>query len=402
MKPIKILQFTNKPAYPQIDGGCLGMAKMSDFYDTDLNYSIDIITIETAKHPYDKIEFEKKLSESTNVKSVFINSKPTVLGVISNFFGKKSYNLSRFYTKEVEEVIVNLLDKNQYDIIQFENIFVGQYYQIIRKNSNAKLVLNSANVEFEIWERLAKKASFLKKIYLKKLAKQLKAEEIIIWNNMDGIIAATDKDKTQIIQNTNNKIPSITIPFYLNLNNYKSSYDKLSNEISFFHIGAMDWLPNIEGVKWLINNLWNTNFNNTIHSLNLAGKSMPDSIIQLKSNSINIEGFVEDAKQFISDNDVMLVPLFSGSGIRVKIVEAMALGKCIISTKVGAEGINYEDGINILLANNEIEFVQKMSFLIENPSKINEIGKNARLLVEKEHNVSLMENKLKHLFDSIK
>ena len=400
--PIKILQITNKPAYPAIDGGCLGMAKMSGFYDSNEKYLIDILTIETQKHKFFKLEFGKNLSSKPQITSVFMDTKPTFFGVLNYFFGKKSYNLARFSTKEFGDKILELVSENKYDIIQFENIFVGQYYSIIRKNCAAKLVLNSANVEYEIWERLAKKSSVLKRIYFTKLAKQLKEEEINIWQNMDGIISATEKDKITIEKKIHSEVSIVSIPFYLNISDYKCFYKKEVSKVLFFHIGAMDWLPNIEGVDWLVKNVWKSTFEKGKNSLHLAGKSMPNSIKQFASNSIKIDGFVEDAKQYISQNDVMLVPLFSGSGIRVKIVEAMALGKCIISTSVGAEGINCEDNMSILIANSKEEFIEKMNYLIQNPDRINEIGKNARKLVEKEHDISLMGSKLHILFDSIK
>jgi len=398
---VKILQITNKPAYPSIDGGCLGMAKMSGFYDSNSDYSLDILTIETQKHPFIKSEFDNNLGCNTSVSSVFINTKTTLTGALSNYFGEKSYNLSRFKNIDFETKLLSLISQNKYDIIQFENIFVAQYFKSIRDNSNAKLILNSANVEYEIWERLAQKSSLLKKIYFKKLAKQLKAEEINIWNNMDGIISATDKDKLHIEEKTNTNIPIITIPFYLNCHEYSTDFEEKKTPISFFHIGAMDWMPNVKGVNCFIENVWNTNFKTNKNTFNLAGKSMPEEIKNKTSENLNVKGFVEDAKQFISQNDVMIVPLFSGSGIRVKIIEAMAMGKCIISTSIGAEGINYENNLDILIANTKEDFVEKMNYLIKNTTKINEIGKNARKLAEKEHDISLMKNKLSNFLVEI-
>ena len=96
----------------------------------------------------------------------------------------------------------------------------------------------------------------------------------------------------------------------------------------------------------------------------------------------------------MENHDVMIVPLLSGSGIRVKIIEAMAIGKCIISTSIGAEGINCIDKKNILIADTEDEFITVIHSLISNPKTIMEIGVEARLLIENEHDISLMGSEL--------
>ena len=115
---------------------------------------------------------------------------------------------------------------------------------------------------------------------------------------------------------------------------------------------------------------------------------------KLSSTNLVVSGFVDDALEFMENHDVMIVPLLSGSGIRVKIIEAMAIGKCIISTSIGAEGINCIDKKNILIADTEDEFITVIHSLISNPKTIMEIGVEARLLIENEHDISLMGSEL--------
>ena len=103
----------------------------------------------------------------------------------------------------------------------------------------------------------------------------------------------------------------------------------------------------------------------------------------------------------MNDYDIMLVPLLSAGGIRVKIIEGMALGKVIISTKIGAEGIDYDEGINLLIANTPEEFKNKIKWLKNNPDKIKEIGENAKNYIKTQYDNALISKKLVEFYKSL-
>ena len=128
---------------------------------------------------------------------------------------------------------------------------------------------------------------------------------------------------------------------------------------------------------------------------------MPDWIIEKDNKQIINHGEVDSAIDFMNNNDVMIVPLLSAGGMRVKIIEGMALGKTIISTKIGAEGINYKDGDNILIANTLQEFKQVINMLIENPQMINVIGNNAREFVSDYYNNKIINSNLLEFYKSV-
>ena len=138
----KILQITNKPPFPEVDGGSLGIAKMSKFYASHSKFELSVFATETHKHPLDKEAIKNSLPKNTPFDCVFINTKPSWLGAIKAIFINKSYNMTRFNQKVVRLKLTELLSKNDYDFIQFENIFVAQYYKLIKKYYNAKIVLN--------------------------------------------------------------------------------------------------------------------------------------------------------------------------------------------------------------------------------------------------------------------
>ena len=129
---------------------------------------------------------------------------------------------------------------------------------------------------------------------------------------------------------------------------------------------------------------------------------MPSWILEHNnSNNITNHSEVDSASDFISSNDIMIVPLISAGGMRVKIIEGMALGKTIISTKIGAEGINYKDGENILIANTIDEFKQVVNMLIKHPQMIEAIGKNAREFVSNYYNNKIITSNLLEFYKSV-
>lgn len=393
----KILQITHKPPFPEIDGGCLEIAKMSKNYDSSNHFELDICSLSTYKHPFKDSEFKKYLSDDVTVNSVYVTTKPSFFKAVSYFFSSESYNLNRFVNKQVIEKLTKIVQEKKYDFIQFESIYAAQYSQFLKPITKAKLILNAPNVEYNLWNEYASKSSSIKKWYFNSLAKRLKKHEISIWKKMDGIICITN-DIKETIRQEKIEILTLVLPFKLNINEYKGLNTK--NKIpSFFHIGAMDWEPNKEGIDWFLDKIWETKAHSS--TLHLAGKGINNNEYE-KHDSITVHGFVEDAKEFINSHDIMVVPLLTGSGMRIKIIEAMALGKCVISTSKGAEGINYSHKQNIWIANSELEFKTAINQFIENSSLAVAIGENSRKLIEKEYNSNKLDTELIPFFEKLK
>lgn len=392
----KILQITHKPPFPKIDGGCLEIAKMSNHYDSNENFELDLFSLSTYKHPFIKNEFEKNLSNKVNLFSAKVDTKPSFFGLIHSFFLGESYNLNRFLNKEVIEKLIEIVQNKHYNIIQFESIYAGQFISFLKPHSQATFVLNAPNVEFNLWKQQVSKATFIKKWCFTFLSKRLKKQELSIWNKMDGIICIT-KEIKETIEKNKIQVPTLVLPFKLDLKEYNGTNTN-NNSPSFFHIGAMDWEPNSEGINWFITHVWNSISSPT--KLHLAGKGMKNE--EYKMDSVQVHGFVDNALDFINSHDIMIVPLLTGSGMRIKIIEAMALGKCVISTTKGAEGINYTNHKNIWIANTANEFKTAINQFVEDQKLATQIGAAAKKLVEQEYNSNNLDEKLIPFFKTLK
>jgi glycosyltransferase involved in cell wall biosynthesis len=157
----------------------------------------------------------------------------------------------------------------------------------------------------------------------------------------------------------------------------------------------MDWQPNIEGVKWLLEAIWPK-----IHrrfpdlELYLAGRSFPEHLMHTPVPGVIFSGTVPDATAFMEDKAVMLVPLRSGSGMRVKILQGLAAGKTVISTTVGAEGIDAVPGREILLADTPEEFLDRIAYCVDQPAECRAVGKAGRKLTEEKYSDRAISEKL--------
>jgi len=397
---MKILQICSKIPFPPKDGGSIAMDILTHGLINAGN-SVDVLAINTPKHFIKLEDVDVNYRNKTNYKIVFIDTNVKPLDAIVNLFSNQSYNISRFYSTEFEKILVEQLKSGNYDVIHLETLWIAPYVDIIRKKSKAKIVLRSQNIEFMIWERLAGDTSNpLKKWYLKLLAKRLKKYEYEVLNKFDAIATITELDSV-VYKKMGCTLPIIHIPFGIDLQKYKIDTTHLQKP-SVFHIGAMDWRPNADGINWFLKSIWTKILEKNFSvKLYLAGRNMPDWLLQLKMNNVVVEGEVADSHQFINSKSIMIVPLNSGGGMRVKIIEGMAFGKTIISTAVGAEGIEYEDKKNILIANTEDEFAEAILNCVNNQEFADSIGKNARLLAETKYDNQAICNKLSDFYKTL-
>jgi glycosyltransferase involved in cell wall biosynthesis len=229
----------------------------------------------------------------------------------------------------------------------------------------------------------------------------LKSYELGKLNDYDGIVSITKNDGDFFVKN-GCKIPLIDIPFGISLAKFKEERNIQTEFPSLFHIGAMNWIPNVEGIKWFLDKVWpQVHLDFPELKFYIAGREMPDWITNLKLKNIEVVGEVDDALDFIASKSIEVVPLFSGSGIRIKIIEGMAAGKAVISTSIGAEGINVQNGKNILLANDPESFVKAIKKCVEDQHYCDEIGIRAKALIEKDHDNHKLIQKLIAFYTTI-
>ncbi len=400
-KLLKILQISNKAPYPDNDGSSIAIYNMANGF-IENGAELHLITINTKKHfkPDENVpaEFRRK----SNYLSVFNNTDTDIAGAFANLFSSQSYFVSRFYFKAFEEAIIKKLKGVEFDVVQLEGLFVGVYLDAIKKNSKAKIVLRAHNVEFLIWQRhIANESSFLKRKYLKLQTNRLKSFELKIISEVDAVVSITDIDKAFIQKICPGK-PVFTCITGVKVVDYKNTDGINVEPKTIFSFSSMDWMPNQEAVDWFLKNCWDR-----IHlavpncKFIIAGRNMPPRFQKLNSPGIEVMENVKNGRDFYNSHQIMLVPLLSGSGLRIKIIEGMAYGKAIVSTTIGAEGIKITSGKNILIADSPEEFSKAVIRLLQQPDKSKEIEKEARQFAEEEFDNKKVVSKLINFYKTL-
>ncbi|RLD41928.1 MAG: hypothetical protein DRI86_12550 [Bacteroidetes bacterium] len=401
-KPLRILQICNKPPFPPMDGGAIGMHNVSQGF-IDSGFDLHILSVNSNKHFVDIDTLPQSYIDNTNFNAVEVDLNIKVFSAFANLvFSKRSYNIERFYNKEFGNKLTEILENKEFDIIQIESIFLKDYIPTIRKYSKAKLVLRAPNVEFVIWNRLAQiEKSFLKRFYLNILAKRLKKEELIAFDKVDAIYTVTEND-IKLIKSLGIKKPIEFIPTGIDVTKDLSTEGVNTEYPSIFHMGALDWLPNQEAVKWLLDNVWPSIYKEFPKlKFYIAGRRPPQWLKDLRIDGVEVVGEVDDAAAFIKSKAIMPVPLFSGSGMRVKIIEGMMLKKAIVSTTIGIEGIIHKDGKDVLIANTPQEFIDSIRKLIWKEDFYKSICFNARENAKRNYSNKVLAEKLNSFISSI-
>jgi len=294
------------------------------------------------------------------------------------------------------------LKNNNYDFIQLESIYLAPYLPLIRKHSSAKVILRAPNVEHIIWTRLAsEEKNPLKKQYLKMLSRRLKKYEEQNALNFDAIYTVSKKDLKYFKSiGFNKKIDFVPTGVDINKNIDFDIDDTIFPTI--FHIGALDWLPNQEGLKWFLDKVWPEVYNEIPDcQFHIAGRRPPNWIENINLPNVVVHGEVDDAAEFIKKYAIMIVPLFSGSGMRVKIIEGMIMGRAILTTTIGAESLEVSDGEDILIANNEVEFKAKLINLCKSKESYMKMSKAANKSALINYSNESLTNKLLNFLQSL-
>lgn len=381
---MRVLQISNKAPYPPNDGSSIAIYNMGVGFIAN-EVDLHVLTINTKKHfkPDDDIPYDYKTK--SHYQSVYENTDVSAVGALLNLFSSDSYFVSRFYFKDFENKLIEKLKSNTFDIIQLEGLFVATYINVIKKHSKAKIVLRAHNIEYLIWERhLKNEKSAFKKWYLGLQTKRLKNFELKVLNDLDAIVTITDFDKT-VFEKEGFKKPIYTCITGVDVNDYKKKKSEIKKPKTIFHFASMDWMPNVEAAEWFLSNCWKSILKQVPDAkFVMAGRNMPPHLKKLNEANVLVVEDVPDSRTFYNEHDIMLVPLASGSGLRIKLIEGMAYGKAIVSTSVGAEGINYTNGKNLIIADLPKDFIKAVVDLLKDETKRNELEKGAQAFAEQE------------------
>ena len=419
---MKILVVGNRVPWPLHDGGAIATYGMLRSL-AENGAEVDFFSFNTKKHFAENAIIEKYFG-FCKVHLVSLDASVKPLKALWNLLFGGSYHMERYDNLDAAVELYDLIQSSNYDCVMAEGLYSmpitlrvmkqmssqadGLVSNEIHENGNEsvqkkpiKWVYRSHNLEYQIWERLAiSEQQPLKRWYLDLQSKRLKRYEIDAWCQMDAIVPIVETDSNVILA---------TVSEIHKKNQLNSGYSVLSQPqihvyqpgiaiespfafvhrpLSIFHIGSMEWQANEQGVMWFLKKVWprvlSAQPNVKFH---LAGKGLSKTDPRFFQTGIVNHGEVDDAEVFMQSHGIMIVPIQAGSGIRIKSLEAMALGVPVVSTSIGAQGLTVESGTQMLIADDPEGFADGIIQLLLNPAASQEMTQQARAYVEQHHNL---------------
>jgi len=399
---MRILQLCHKFPYPLKDGGAIAVTYLAKAY-TALGHEVTLLSMNTSKHWIDLSGLPPEFNHYAATHTVFVENHIRPLPALRNLFlSKKSYHVERFESPEFAQKLAELLRTKTFDVVQLESVFLAPYLSVIREHAPlAKVVLRTHNVEHEIWERVADNANPLKQWYLRRITPRLKAYELEQINHCDLIVGISQRDVEQF-KNLGLRQFATVSPIGLDCRDYHPDKTSFCRPLSLSFIGSLDWMPNQEGLRWFLNAVWMPllvpNFPElTFH---IAGRTAPRWLRELKMDRVVFHGEVPSAADFLNQHSVMVVPLLSGGGMRAKILEGMAVGKVVLSTRLGIEGIEATDRRECLLAEQPEEWLEALRWCYAEGANLAALGTRARNFCAQNFDNEAVAKKLLEVFEN--
>jgi glycosyltransferase involved in cell wall biosynthesis len=305
------------------------------------------------------------------------------------FFSSLPYALAKYRSGEMESEIARLCAGEQFDLVVCDFLSPAVNFLRIRDRLGVPTVLFQHNVEAQIWKRLAAgKRNPVARWYFGLQAARMARWERRLSQIFDGVIMVSPEDtelarKEYGLENVLGEVPAGVDTDY-----FQPGRRNGGQEPTIGFLGSMDWMPNIEAVKWFADDIF-PRLKDAIPGVRLMviGRRPPASIRALASRDSRIEvtGTVDDVRPYLDRCDLLTVPLLSGGGTRIKIMEGLAAGLPVVATTVGAEGLGLVDGEHLLIADSAEEFAAAVREVISDQGLRQRLSASGRDLVLAEY-----------------
>lgn len=304
-----------------------------------------------------------------------------------NIFSSFPYTVAKYYRREAIASMQQILKSDQYDVMVCDFVFAAS---VIPWEMDCPKVLFTHNVEALIWKRhFEVKRNPVWKLVAWSEYQKMRRFELDCLKKSDHVLTVSEADKNFFSQFIDPSKMTV-IGTGVDTNYFRpGSGEEEPNSLVF--TGAMDWMPNEDAILYFLRSIFPLIRREIPDAkLTIVGRGPTEKLRNASGEipGVYVTGRVEDVRPYVEQAAVYVVPLRVGSGTRLKIFEAMAMGKAIVSTTVGAEGLPVGDGINLLLGDTPEQFAEKVISLLRDPLRRRDLGSRARRLVEEHYSWS--------------
>jgi glycosyltransferase involved in cell wall biosynthesis len=328
--------------------------------------------------------------------------------ILSGIIGPLPLTVLNYASKEVASALSALLAEESFDAVQLESVHLLSYLDVIRNvPRRPALVADWHNVESELMARYASQTgNWAKGVVARRTAQLLKQAEQKLLSEADTHLVVSEREKILLEQRASGAevhvIPNgvDTVAFEQIVAERFASSNTMRNTV--LYVGSMDYHANVDAVTWFAREIWPRvagRFPKLIFTI--VGRNPGPSVRALASDNIQVTGSVDDVRPYYATAAVVVVPLRVGSGTRLKILEAMAAGVPVVSTKLGAEGLDVLDGVHLLIGNTPDEISSAVVHLVQNPAQANALADAAKTLVAAHYDWSSIGERLYEIHNKL-
>ncbi len=394
---MKILFLSPTVPYPLTDGGRIRVYNLVK--QIAEKNDVSLLALETQPTDVESIEHLQELGINVHlVANTTSLPRVSLSTLLSAFFQRQPITVARYNVGAYRQKFKELLSTETYDLVHYEMFHTGQLYT----ETDLPSVLSLQNVDSAIWERLQDETTnlFYKFAYwTQKLAFQ--RYERVFSPKFDAVTCTSEIDAAVFQKYCKDGAVQV-VPNGVDVTHFSPDFE-VEASAHLIYIGSMDWYPNEDAVAFFAEEV-----------LPLIQKSMSDvrfSIVGGKPSArvqklaeregVVVTGRVPEIKPYFAEATVFVVPLRIGSGTRLKILEALAMGKAVVSTTVGAEGLALQDGEDIFIADEPKAFADAVIRLLIDISLRQKIGLRGRVRVEQDYDWRNIAKKLVDVYESV-
>jgi glycosyltransferase involved in cell wall biosynthesis len=300
----------------------------------------------------------------------------------ANIFSSQPYTVARYDSAEARSRLKQILARHSIDVVHFDLPHVATYLKDV---GHLPKILTNHNVEslrLQRWARLEKNP--LARLYLYYQYRKLHRYESRLCQCFEQCITVSEVDK-RVLKKMCQSNNFTTVPNGVDVDYFRPRSSKDAKSEGIVWVGSMGDVNNRDAVDYFLTDIVPRVFAGLPRvTITFVGAS-PTRLLQKmasENGNIRIAGYVNDIRPYVDEAAVFIAPLRSGSGTKLKVLNAMAQAKPVVTTSIGAEGIEAIPGEEIVIADEPQEFADRVIALVENPEMAREIGLRARKCIE--------------------